>query len=502
MRLERSDSMKRVISLLVSIILILFLFAGCEANDEKVAKTGPLRICIDAGVHVNCYARDRGTADQAAAFLGRRLIMEFGMDEEDFEFEIIPAEGSARSAALTRVRAEIMSGEGPDVFFCACADAAFSPNEGLQNRTDATLFPFPERAMKDGVFLPLDEYIEQAEYMEWDKMLPNVTAAGKTEQGQVVIPISYRMRMTAYQKGDAEPYPADTSFADVLASDDDILRSTTAFTYRNDHRNDSAFPYLFTDLADFETGELLFTEDDLYRMIQDVEALFYENLAGLPSGTSPKLKLPQTDLPPHFSEELDLGTYDGYYVVTDPEKEGFIYINYFVMLYMQDARRGLTNSTEQVMLPLYNVDGGATALVASFGAVNANTRQPEKAFAVLDYMLSQYAQHECVLYTFFCENALPVHMEMGKTHILTPSGRYLRNPYSIKWWLGFDSQAFSAYAAVREQIGYARFCTLLDQELGLLVTEYSEELNEQSEENLRKMISESYAKMQRLLDES
>ena len=489
--------MKRMASLLLAITLFTVLFARCGIRK---APAGPLRICIDAGVHVDCMARNMGTVDQGAAFLGRRLITEFGMDEEDFEFDIIPAEGSARAAALTRVRAEIMGGEGPDVFLCSCVDAAPFPGGG--ERTDETLFPFPERAMQDGVFLPLDEYIEQAEYMEWDKMLPNVTAAGKNEQGQVVIPISYRMRMTAYQAGDAEPYPADTSFADVLASDDDILRSTTAFTYRNDHRHESAFPYLFTDLADYKTGELLFTEDDLYRMIQDVEALFHENLAGLPSGTSPKLQLPQTDLPPHFSEELDLETYDGEYYVKDPEKEGYVYINYLTMLYMKDPRRGFTNSTEQVMLPLYNVDGGATALVASFGAVNANTRQPEKAFAVLDYMLSQYAQHECVLYTFFCEDALPVHMEMGKSNILTPGGRYLRSPYSIMYNLGFDSQAFSAYAAVREQIGYARFCTLLDQELGMLVTEYSEELNEQSEENLRKMISESYAKMQRLLDES
>ena len=479
---------RQTIAAVVAVSLLVGAVSACTFSGGQEAETGPLRICVDIAFHSGSdaipYANDANGAKFWAQMAASHID---GLDEDDIELEIIPGSGSERQTALTRIRTEIMSGEGPDVFLCACPDIDLFLDEA-----ETVLFPFPERAMEEGIFLPLDKYLEKAEWMEWDKMLPSVTAAGKTDKGQMVIPVGYTMRMTAYEAGDAAPYPTDTSFADLLASDDPILRSTTAFTYRHDHKWDIAFPYLFADLADFKTGELTFTEEELVQMILDVETLFKENLVGLSTcGFSQPLTglsaddLPATDLPVHFSEQLRLDTYGegSMYELMDPDREGHNFITYETLLYLQNPRRGFHGNKEQVMLPLYNVDGGATALVASFAAVNANTKRPKDAFFLLDYLLSEYMHNnDKDLYRHLFENALPVRMDIGESSL--------------------GSEGFRAYAELREQIGYARFCSVLDQELAMLVSGYSNDFAEHGEEALRAAVSESYAKMKRILDES
>ncbi len=46
-----------------------------------------------------------------------------------------------------------MSGKGPDVFIVACPGGVF-------NNPSEALFAVPEKAMQNGLFLTLDDYIE------------------------------------------------------------------------------------------------------------------------------------------------------------------------------------------------------------------------------------------------------------------------------------------------------------------------------------------------------
>ena len=43
--------------------------------------------------------------------------------------------------------------------------------------------------MKNHLSLPLDNYIENAKYMGWDKFLPVVMDAGRNDEGQQIIPL-------------------------------------------------------------------------------------------------------------------------------------------------------------------------------------------------------------------------------------------------------------------------------------------------------------------------
>ena len=453
---------RQTIAAVVAVALLVAAVSACTFSGGQEAETGPLRICIDTGFHSRSDSVPASDVNNGAKFLTQMVASHLDMDVGDIELEIIPKGGTERKTALTRIRTEIMSGEGPDVFLCSTVDTS------AYGSSETVLFPFPERAMADGLFLPLDYYLEKAEYMEPNKMLPAAMEAGKTENGQMILPISFTMWMTAYKAEDAQLPAAGTTFAEVVASNDPILKSTLAYTCQYDNRFRCSFPYLFTRIADYKTGELTFTEKDLYQMILDAETLE---------------KQKQTELPSHFSEQLTLDTY-------------------ILQSSGEDLRQGIHGSTEQTMLPLYNIDGGATALICSFGAVNANTKRPKSAFLVLDYFLSPYMHRNSELYAFFCEDALPVHMEMGEERDVVKTGGPAIKPYRIKNCTTFESQTFSAYSSAREQISFARFNTALDQELMKLSVNCAWKLMTPNEETMRKNISDAYTKMQRLLDES
>ena len=91
-----------------------------------------------------------------------------------------------RKTVLQRIRTEIMAGEGPDVFLMRYTPAWKFAAGGvmIENDYEGTdfLFRYPEKAMETGLFLPLDEYIENnAELGEWDEIVQPVLDAGRPD---------------------------------------------------------------------------------------------------------------------------------------------------------------------------------------------------------------------------------------------------------------------------------------------------------------------------------
>lgn len=57
-----------------------------------------------------------------------------------------------------------MSGGGPDAFI-------MSNNYGDENEQKSSLFKYPQKSMEMGLFLSLDEYMENnTQFTEWDKL--------------------------------------------------------------------------------------------------------------------------------------------------------------------------------------------------------------------------------------------------------------------------------------------------------------------------------------------
>ena len=65
------------------------------------------------------------------------------------------------------------------------------------------------------------------------------------------------------------------------------------------------------------------------------------------------------------------------------------------------------------MIPAYSDDGGVTASVRAFAAINANTKRPEDAFTVLDYLFSERCMYlDGGVYSAFACAGMPVRDDM------------------------------------------------------------------------------------------
>ena len=81
-----------------------------------------------------------------------------------------------------------MAGGGPDGYLLSSPTSNMTFNgEGHP----ATLFPDVQRTMQVGAFLPLDDYIKESEYLRSEDHFAPVFDTGKTDEGQVVLPITY-----------------------------------------------------------------------------------------------------------------------------------------------------------------------------------------------------------------------------------------------------------------------------------------------------------------------
>ncbi|MBP3705282.1 MAG: hypothetical protein J6I98_07105 [Clostridia bacterium] len=125
---------KAVAVVMLVLAMISAMFSGC-AGKESV----PLRICVDLGL------THAGASSVSSAVYDLIAPLESSGKISNIEVEYIPQEGSERESALKRLRVELMSGEGPDVFIMECV-------AGTHLYGGGTLFPMPEKAMEAGIF--------------------------------------------------------------------------------------------------------------------------------------------------------------------------------------------------------------------------------------------------------------------------------------------------------------------------------------------------------------
>ena len=311
--------MKKTGMLLMFGIMTVFL-AGCQGrNQDAEEEKEVLTICADGWNDVG------GLAEDWKKYCG-------GMEVEVIEL----SHNETADMKNTEIRTEIMSGGGPDVFVLACP---VSENENI-----SYLFSNPEKVMESDLFLPLDEYMENAEYMKPEQWNQTILEAGRTEDGQVLLPVYYRYCAYMIPQKDVQGVEQPASWEEVYTSENPALKSTLG----NDMWS-SSFPFLFGKLADYQKGELTFSKEELAACLD--EALLFEE-----SNTSTE-------------ESMEMG-------LTGWGDETFY----------SEVRASLEE--EPVGFTLPNKDGGVTAMVTLYAAVNRNTEHPEEAFAFLDFMLS------------------------------------------------------------------------------------------------------------------
>ncbi len=421
--------------------------AGVPAGSVSSPAKEPgqkLRLCAD--LQIGGFTEPTGSFEFALENFLNSAAEKGG--PENVEVEVLPGEGVERETALARIRTEIMSGAGPDIFICNC----IAP----ESDTEQALFQFPEKAMRSGTFLPLDDLIAQAQFMEWEKLTSPVMEAGKTEEGQMLLPIAYSFPLTFFHSSEAQPYPAETAWAEVAEGNDSILAASmepllsSVFNYR--YPGYCYFSYTWKDIADYDREQLLFSEEELLERAGEVLSLSQAE-----SGTSLA----------HFRGVMDMWIFNTN-AISYPE--------------MKELRQDISVFDSVTMVPLYCDQGGAVASVRAFAGINANTESPEDAFFVLDLLMSRNTQEHSELYTdMWSETAWPVHEEIS---------------YSMQ------EETMAAFQEARAQLSGARFYTALDSMMNSVLSQY-EMMGEAADETaLSDLVSEAYTEMKLVLNES
>ncbi|MBP3705173.1 MAG: hypothetical protein J6I98_06530, partial [Clostridia bacterium] len=193
----------------------------------------------------------------------------------------------------------------------------------------------------------------------------------------------------------------------------------------------------FGQIADYKNDKLLLTEEELLNRIEEMMAL--ENIRFYSEDA-------EAELPTNWQINLcygfdQLAKWRGYVPDTP---------------YAEETDTSLPPLEDPfTIVPMCSDDGGAMATVLTYAAINANTRQPEKAFYVLDYLFGLKSQQSSSIFHLTCTNAMPVHMDL------------LQEEYPLLY-LGtyyLDDGTYEEWREVQEQITGATFSNELYYEL-------------------------------------
>lgn len=325
--------MKKALSLFMALATVISCFSGCGKQESQ----GPVTLTLVAEEGYDHFIDNL------------QNMVDFFYPEKQITIEAkyLPwdSEGGfvKRNTRLQQLRTEIMAGKGPDIFILSPWDVFRGSDGGMGE----PLFTDVDEAMRNNVFLDLDDYIKDSEKLYLNEHIEIVMEAGRTEKGQMVLPILYSFPVelveTARLKNPDAQYG---SLQEFLSCGDENLLMTVRGSCFNWIQN--AWP----SLADYDSGELTVTAEDIAAVYKDMSKLF----------TSSDGKSIAWDMAPRLSEEF--------------------------LFDWQNSEGAAT----AVAIPNYT--GGITANVTVYAAVNANTAHPQEAFNVIEGIYDYNIQND------------------------------------------------------------------------------------------------------------
>lgn len=266
--------------------------------------------------------------------------------EDGMEVEIvsIPTDATLAETRISNIRTQLMAGEGPDIFLMQCS-------VDTDNEEKPELFSNLGKTMYSQVFLPLDDYIENAEYMDPEGWNQTIMDVGKTGEGQVILPIAYTYRAYAFRTADLQqPESVPASWEEFVNTQEQAIWENMETT-----PPDTVLAYTFGELADCEQGKLLVSEETMQARVEEI-------LAWQDSIRQSRKTMPEGS---------------GISPVATGNADGEFW-NQVTM----------ASGEEETVFGLPNDAGGVTAYVTAFAAINRNTKYTEQAFALLDFICS------------------------------------------------------------------------------------------------------------------
>lgn len=397
--------MKKILSIIIAGTVFFSLCSGCQ-TEKKAYESVPmeenaeaieaqpnensLTVCVDASYEsivkniLNCW--------------------EYLNEGVHAELIVIPDDESAAEIKISEIQAEIMSGGGPDVFLVLCKN----PNAENQG---PVMFQNPEQIMYTNVFLPLDEYLQRAQYLDMSALNQTVMEAGQTEEGQMILPMYYDYYAYAFRADELENVQQlPSSWKELISCEEEMIAGAVGSCLY------AQFYEIFGDLVNYETGTPDISEDELLELVQ--QAVNYSNKANETQFTPDVVFTGSSSILPQ--------------TLASDRKE------------------------KHAVFALPNVEDGITANITMFAAINRNTRQPENAFSLLDVLFSD-------------EIMSGRGFEDGDTRIGSriqfPEGITVNNEVFKASIKGCSEEDEEAILDMNERINAVRFNSEIDEEL-------------------------------------
>jgi len=457
--------------IVVSLTFTCFLFLLSSCNLERKVEdttaefdsTNPVTICFDLDSNfdnrhysINDYLDFKyiGAGERESAV--ERLLSEMKEHNgpENVTYDFIEGQGETRDAALTRIRAELMAGAGPDVFVI-CHDQ-YSPNN---------LFKFVEKKMEENVFLSLDAYMEESQFMDVSRMNQTILNGGKNSSGQqMLIPLRYTFPTTVLPASKVQVDLSQTYTLNDMMQGTDLALTSALAGWRNEEGILSDYSSALGKKADYKKESLSFSQEEFHEFIEGLlvfnDKVNDEKLGDIVKGVA------RTDL-------------------------------WDFRLILSDQKWG---SQPVTIVPLYNRQGGLTAKIMDYAAVNRNTNNPAGAFWIVDFISGEKQMQTTDFHMYLNSQGLPIYDELMQEETMLPYRKDVstREKDPLKY-IFFKEDDWQAVTAAKNAITSVDFPTEIDLEIDLLLNKihYSTDKTQTGV-----MIDNCYKKITMLLGES
>lgn len=425
--------------------------SAADINMEKPLVEDPRPISCEEEVDGEpvVILTEKRFSGAAKALKSCYTLLEEG-DSPNILFEFLPEDSAARDTRITNLKTEIMAGGGPDAFLL---------DSGIVLESDPQpLFEDPESAMRSGLFLPLNDLINESDIINMSNINTTVFDAGKVGNVQYMMPLLYNIGIKVVNADDLSADSVPSSWQEVLDCKDEKLKSAMmmgpAFTYPG-----STFP----SLADYENGRLTFSQEELLTRFQEI----------------------LTDCDSDSSEDC----------------ERVSTLSQLSVPLLCDLEASKVK--KRAFLPLPNEDGGITANVTAFAAINANAKHPRAAFGVLETMFRKELLTCDGITRMNYSDDRPYDMHYGPNFYFT-SMTSLVHGISVMDKAFLDSGSFripqedrDALKQCFDKINHAHFTSQLDSELSYAMTQIYG-----ANADVEETVAQTYAALQMMLAES
>ena len=278
-----------------------------------------------------------------------RAVDRFASDNPDINLEI--EKFSNYEEMNDRLNTELMSGKGPDVLLLN------------SNQSDSD----PLKLSQSGTFLALDGYMRELDEADYFSPMMN---AGKLDGTQYFLPLSWNVLQAYCGEDVAGEVNLDQLF-DAFRQESERLKSDESMAVSSIQisRADLTNYFLETAGVILTDGKMVTVDKEQFAEVSTFTKMFYENL--------PQIRV----ITNRYSNDLAGVMAHVSFLLEDYSMPNTI--RYYQSVYPNFVGKNATVS----FFPQF--DGGMTAQIVHYGAINASTEMQDEAWALLRYVFQQ-----------------------------------------------------------------------------------------------------------------